>query len=52
MRWIRSSGGLPPGILIAVNEVPEAVPPTPIVPPTPVVPAILILDKLFGGGGA
>jgi hypothetical protein len=47
------AGGLPPGIIVALQNGLAFVPPTPIVPPTPVTPATPVLDALFGvrGGG-
>ena len=50
------AGGLPPGIIVALQNGLAFVPPTPIVPPSPITPATPVLDALFGvhdgGGGA
>jgi hypothetical protein len=45
------AGGIPPGILIAVNVVPESVPPHPHRSTHPHRSGHPILDKLFGRGG-
>jgi hypothetical protein len=48
------AGGLPPGIIVALQDGLAFVPPTPIVPPSPITPATPVLDALFGvrdGGG-
>jgi hypothetical protein len=45
------AGGLPPGIIVALDHGLAFVPPSPIVPPTPITPATPVIDALFGVGG-